>query len=162
VYNNPLSDRREIGRLGGYAAAGFQAAAVGLLISSLAACSTVPAADAPVAETVMLGPPKPAAPELPKGVRLVGMDSAEVQGLLGQPALQRREQPAQYWRYSYAGCILDLFLYVEQPSGILRVAYYEIRPDDRPGTVSNPRCERIQATLGRMADGGDLPPVETH
>lgn len=137
---------------------------VGLLGAPLLACSSAPASDPPVAEVVPLGPPKPAAPELPKGVRLVGMNSAEVQGLLGAPALQRREQPAQYWRYSYAGCTLDLFLYVEQPSGALRVAYYEVRSEDTFGIpVANPRCERIQAALGRMADnGGGLPPVTTH
>jgi hypothetical protein len=148
--------------MSGYAAFGLRLAVVGLLGGSFSACATVPPVDAPVAETVLLGPPKPAAPELPKGVRLVGMDSAEVQGLLGEPALQRRETPAQYWRYSYAGCILDLFLYAEQPSGVLRVAYYEIRQDDRPGTVRNAGCMRIQSTLGRMADIGDLPQVVAH
>ncbi len=137
---------------------------VGMLGAPLAGCGGAPAIDPPVAETVSLGRPKPAAPELPKGVRLVGMDSAEVQGLLGIPALQRREQPAQYWRYSYAGCTLDLFLYVEQPSGVLRVAYYEVRSDDRFGMpLANPRCERIRAMLGRMADNGSgLPEVATH
>ena len=136
---------------------------VGLLGLPLAACGTAPVIDPPVAETVQLGPSKPAAPELPKGVRLVGMNSAEVEGLLGAPALQRRERPAQYWRYSYAGCTLDLFLYVEQPSGALRVAYYEVRSDATSGVpVANPRCERIQAMLGRMADNDDgLPEVST-
>lgn len=150
--------------MGGFASLGLRVAAAGLIAGPLAACSTAPQIDAPVAETVTLGPPKPAAPELPSGVRLVGMDSAEVQGLLGVPALQRREQPAQYWRYSYAGCILDLFLYVEQPSGELRVAYYEVRPDERMGmSLSNPRCERIQTALGRIAEaGGELPPTASH
>jgi hypothetical protein len=136
---------------------------VGLAVGPLAACSAVPQIDPPIAQAVPVGPAKPAAPELPNGVRLVGMASAEVQGLLGTPALQRRERPAQYWRYSYAGCILDLFLYVEQPSGELRVAYYEVRPDDQWGSsLPNPRCERIQATLGRMADAGHLPSVASH
>lgn len=136
----------------------------GLLGLPLLACSTPPDIDAPVAETVPVGPPRPAAPDLPNGVRLVGMDSSAVQGLLGPPALQRREQPAQYWRYSYAGCTLDLFLYVDQPTGELRVAYYEVRTDEPGGiSVGNARCERIQATLGRMADSSaDLPPVVSH
>ncbi len=137
---------------------------VGLLGMPLLACSTAPEIDAPIAETVPVGPARPAAPELPNGVRLVGMDSSAVQGLLGIPALQRREQPAQYWRYSYAGCTLDLFLYVDQPTGELRVAYYEVRTDDQGSmSVGNARCERIQATLGRMADtSGDLPAVTSH
>jgi hypothetical protein len=141
---------------------GFRTVVVVLLTGTLPACSTPPAPDATVA-AVAMEPSVPAAPELPRGIRLVGMDSSQVQGLLGQPALQRRERPAQYWRYSYAGCILDLFLYVEMPSAVLRVAYFEVRPDRRAGVPGNPRCERIQASLGRMADdAGALPAVETH
>jgi hypothetical protein len=143
---------------------GFRTVVVVLLTGTLSACSTLPAPDdAPVAPVAVAAQSMAAAPELPRGIRLVGMDSSQVQGLLGQPALQRRERPAQYWRYSYAGCILDLFLYVEMPADVLRVAYFEVRPDGRAGVSGNPRCERIQASLGRMADdAGALPPVEAH
>jgi hypothetical protein len=76
--------------------------------------------------------------------------------------LQRRERPAQYWRYSYAGCALDLFLYAE-PEGLLRVAYYEVRPDPWRTGERTPRCESLRARLGpALEPGGDLPQVQTH
>ena len=153
-----VADRLGIGRRVRSGRIGPRTAIACLLGEALPGCVANSVEQPPVAETVSLGPARPSAPELPAGVRLVGMDASEVEGLLGAPALQRREAPAQYWRYSYAGCTLDLFLYVEQPSGALRVAYYEVRADD-PG---NPRCERIQASLGRMADNSGLPEIRAH
>jgi hypothetical protein len=89
------------------------------------------------------------------------MDSSAVQGLLGRPALQRRERPAQYWRYSYAGCALDVFLYADPAGGSLRVAYYEVRPDPIDAAMRNARCELIRTRLG-PAEADGLPPVTQH
>lgn len=157
-----VADRLGIGRRGRAGRIGPRTVIVCLLGAALPGCAASPADQPPVAETVSIAPAMPAAPELPAGVRLVGMDAAEVEGLLGAPALQRREAPAQYWRYSYAGCTLDLFLYTEQPSRALRVAYYEVRTDDPGNLARNPHCERIQASLGRMADNSGLPEIRTH
>lgn len=126
---------------------------------ALSACATTapppPAASAPAAAAVA------AKPAWPADVRLVGMDSREVEGLLGAPVMLRREQPAQYWRYSHGGCAIDMFLYADAATGALRVAHVAVRPDGARAPLSNPRCEQMQASLGG-AEAPGLPPVETH
>src|SRR5919202_1640412 len=67
-------------------------------------------------------------PDLPPEVRLLGMEQDRVHDLFGQPAVQRNEQQAQYWRYSLGRCQLDVFLYPDPLTGRREVAYYDVRP----------------------------------
>ena len=83
----------------------------------------VPAAPAVV--TVVPDPPPPVAPATEYAPEdLVGLDSAAVELLLGEPGLRRREPTAQVWQYVNAECVLLVFLY-EGESGFPRVAHAE-------------------------------------
>ncbi len=66
-------------------------------------------------------------PELPPRVTLVGVRAGELERMLGRPSLRRREPPAEYWRYSFTGCILDVFLYRGSETAIPEVVYFEFR-----------------------------------
>ncbi|WP_119460480.1 hypothetical protein [Rhodospirillaceae bacterium SYSU D60014] len=67
--------------------------------------------------------------------RMVGLDGVALERLLGEPALVRRDAPAEIWQYRGADCVLDLFLYREaggqeasgQKEGRPRVLYLEAR-----------------------------------
>jgi hypothetical protein len=65
---------------------------------------------------------------LPADTALIGLRGGDLEGVMGRPALVRREGAAQYWRYGLAGCQLDLFLYADPESGSARVAYLDARP----------------------------------
>ncbi|HET6467187.1 MAG TPA: hypothetical protein VFG43_02300 [Geminicoccaceae bacterium] len=131
------------------------------LIAALAGCvAGGEEALAPVSVDPQAHRPQP--PELPFGVRIVGMDSGEVARLLGEPALQRRERPAQYWRYSYAGCTLDLFLYAEPETGRMQVLHWELRAEPRPQAFRTERCAGMAARLGPLPGQDDLPEVASH
>ncbi len=59
--------------------------------------------------------------------QLMGLDSAALEALLGEPGFRRDEPPAQVWQYHGEGCVLDVFLYTDDASEHYRVTYYEIR-----------------------------------
>jgi hypothetical protein len=110
-------------------------------------------------------------PELPGGVQLVGLDSGDLETLLGQPTLVRSEQQAQYWRYNLGGCQLDLFLYADAKAGMARVVYLDVRPSGHASLARVDACNEVakrlrgeNATHADAAEGGksDLPAVETH
>lgn len=56
---------------------------------------------------------------------LVGLNKENVQDLLGEPQLIRRDGPAEVWQYTANACILDLFLY--EVGEKHRVEYMELR-----------------------------------
>jgi hypothetical protein len=64
-----------------------------------------------------------AAPADPDAV--MGLDRTEVEALLGEPGLVRREAPAEVWQYQSRGCVLDVFLY--EASADFQVVYLEAR-----------------------------------
>jgi len=43
--------------------------------------------------------------------RLIGLDRGGLTALLGEPAFRRKDAPAEFWRYSGDGCMLDVYLY---------------------------------------------------
>ncbi|MCP4330440.1 MAG: hypothetical protein GY791_18610 [Alphaproteobacteria bacterium] len=65
--------------------------------------------------------------------RLQGMDSDNLNRLLGTPGLLRRDGPAQIWQYVDQACILDLFLYENGRRHY--VEYVEARPSRVDGGV---------------------------
>ena len=137
---------------------GLAAVPVLVAVLALSGCSAT-APDPSVARTAATAAARPA---IPAGVRLVGMESREVEGLLGSPVMLRREQPAQYWRYSHDVCAIDMFLYADPGTGTLRVAHVAVRPDGARAPLSNPRCSQMQASLGSEAAAPALPVVESH
>jgi hypothetical protein len=56
---------------------------------------------------------------------VMGLDRTEVEALLGEPGLVRREAPAEVWQYQSRGCVLDVFLY--EASADFQVVYLEAR-----------------------------------
>ncbi len=83
---------------------------------------------APVQETAV--PKAPALPEIdddPK--QLLKMSRDDLNDLLGQPNLVRRETPAEIWQYRGKDCVLDVFLYNEagKPDSPFEVVYSEAR-----------------------------------
>ena len=62
--------------------------------------------------------------------QIMGLDSAALEALLGEPGFRRDEPPAQVWQYHGQGCVLDVFLYTDDAAENYRVTYYEIRGDD--------------------------------
>lgn len=103
-------------------------------------------------------------PELPPEVALLGMGQSKVQSLFGQPAVQRNEQHAEYWRYSLGRCQLDLFLYPDLRTGQHQVTYFEVRPSGHQIAGRVPACADVARKLnaGGNARGRGLPPVESH
>ena len=104
-------------------------------------------------------------PELPPEVALLGMGQGKVQSLFGQPAVQRNEQHAEYWRYSLGRCQLDLFLYPDPRTGQHQVAYFEVRPTGYQVAGRASACADIARKLnasGNARGGHGLPPVESH
>jgi len=92
---------------------------------------------APEAATASLEPgtgpvPAPAAaPTRPplKDVReLIGLERDQVQARLGDPAMRRRDAPAEIWQYRSPLCVLDVFLY--RDGAAMRVTNAELRPRD--------------------------------
>jgi len=59
---------------------------------------------------------------------LIGLEPRELQDRLGEPALLRRDAPAEIWQYRSALCVLDLFLY--RDGAATRVTNAELRPRD--------------------------------
>lgn len=55
--------------------------------------------------------------------QLLGMDSAALSDLLGEPALVRREGDAEIWQYRADECVLDVFLY----GGMRQVEHVDLR-----------------------------------
>jgi hypothetical protein len=110
-----------------------------------------------------LPPPSPV-PEIAGNTELIGMTTGDIESVFGKPALIRREGSVQYWRYSFTGCILDLFVNTDAAGGS-EVAYFDLRPNGGYGNGAAEReCARLGEHLGgveRLAPTRDLPPVES-
>lgn len=140
------------------------AVATVLLCGSLGACATPGGSGTPAPGLAESSVPV-RLPELPPEVALLGMGESRVQSLFGQPAVQRDEQHAEYWRYSLGRCQLDIFLYPDPRTGQQQVAYFEVRPTGYQVAGRASACADVarkldaRATRGR---GGGLPPVQSH
>ncbi|CAA6605186.1 conserved exported hypothetical protein [Rhodospirillaceae bacterium LM-1] len=120
--------------------------AVGLgLALSLAACQTAEPSEARLAlaaPSPHLSSPPTFSPVTPE--RLVGLTEIEIQGLLGQPNLRRKEAPAELWQYSGGGCVIDLYLYREGEAQ--KVSYVSLR-DQVTGRIGGAACQERLAKL---------------
>jgi hypothetical protein len=73
--------------------------------------------------------PRPATPAQPKRrepADLVGLGGAEINRLFGQPAMLRRDPPAEVWQFPGGRCVLLVFLYPEAAGP--KVAHAEMLP----------------------------------
>lgn len=69
---------------------------------------------------------------------LLGIGRAQLQGLLGEPALLRRESPAEIWQYRSAACVLDVVLYPRD--GAVEVVHLEAREREAAKDVAVSAC----------------------
>lgn len=103
-------------------------------------------------------------PELARNTQLVGMAASDLRSVFGEPSLLRREGNVQYWRYSFTGCILDLFVNTDADGGS-EVAYFDLRPNGLYGNgAAAAECDRLGQRLTgveRLTPPRDLPPVES-
>ena len=123
------------------------------LATVLAACS--PTTDTSLLDAYLapqnpswanLPPPSPV-PEIARDTSLVGMATRDLRGVFGDPALVRTEGGVQYWRYSFAGCTLDLFVNTKADSPSA-VAYFDLRPSTTYGNgAAKAECERLGERL---------------
>lgn len=143
---------------------------LGVAMVALAACGGGPeplpidAYLAPPPAWRGLPPPSPV-PDLASNVQLVGMDSSDLRGVFGEPALVRVEGNVQYWRYAFAGCSLDLFV-DSRPDRGPEVVYYDLRPEPRHGNAkAAAECQRLARQLDqgkqRTAPQRELPRIES-
>jgi len=89
----------------------------------LSACAGSPPAPAGSAKAATLRVP---------GVKaLPGLSPEDIVALLGQPDLQRSEEPAELWQYRAADCTLSLFFYREQDG------YRLVRAETWPRNLAN-------------------------
>jgi hypothetical protein len=97
---------------------------------------------------------------VPEAAQLIGLEPPALRQLLGPPDFQRREAPAEIWRYDFQPCTLDLFLHQTLASGPYKVAHAQFRP----GGPGDRQC-RLPALAVRAEatpDEHGLPPVESH
>ncbi|MCF8479182.1 MAG: hypothetical protein K9H25_02010 [Rhodospirillum sp.] len=97
------------------------------VLVGLGACQTTKEAKVPDGFSV-----PPLAISSPR--ELLGRGGGDLRAALGEPALLRKETPAQVWQYQGRTCVLDFFLYEED--GQVRVIHTESR--ERTGGVTRP------------------------
>ena len=89
---------------------------------------------ADVAELTYVPPKEPVIDDDPE--RLIGLGTQGLSALLGEPALIRRESPAQVWQYQGYDCVFDVFFYNKNETD--SVTYVEAR--DAEGNKTAPRA----------------------
>ncbi|MCD6073595.1 MAG: uncharacterized protein K0Q70_478, partial [Rhodospirillales bacterium] len=69
--------------------------------------------------------------------RLIGLDSDEINDLMGTPGLERAEPPALIWQYRHQVCTVDIFMFDD--GGGATVDHVEVRPT-AGGSVNEKEC----------------------
>lgn len=141
-----------------------------LLLVALVACSQ--ASDTSLLDAylepqhpVWGGMPAPSpVPEIARNTQLVGMATSDLKSVFGDPTLVRKEGGVEYWRYSFTGCTLDLFVNTEA-NGSTEVVYFDLRANGGYGNaVAKAECERLGEHLEdfeRATQRRGLPAVES-
>jgi len=134
--------------------------AVALLLALLIGCSGSKSGEPP-AEARVVGPESwyALALPVPEAAQLIGLDPPALRHMLGPPDFQRREAPAEFWRYDFEPCTLDLFLHRVLPSEQYQVAHAQFRPAG-PG-IQDCRMPLLAVRAPAPVPSG-LPRVESH
>lgn len=82
-------------------------------------------------------------PATPARFPVLGADTGTLERLFGPPSLRRRDPPAEYWRYDFPRCTLDLFLFRAAGDPAPRIVYFELR-EQAPGAAMQ-GCREIEA-----------------
>jgi hypothetical protein len=142
-----------------------------LLLASLAACSQ--SSDTSLLDAYLepqrpmwagMAPPAPV-PPIARDIQLVGMATGDLRNVFGEPTLVRHEGGVQYWRYSFTGCTLDLFVNTSGEVGA-EVVYFDLQPSTVYGNgAAKAECARLGHHLEgferRTAAPRELPAVES-
>ena len=103
-------------------------------------------------------------PQIARDTQLVGMATSDLRSVFGDPTLVRREGAVQYWRYSFVGCTLDLFVNTDA-NGSAEVVYFDLRPNgSHVNGGAAAECDRLGEHLAdfeRSTRQRDLPAVES-
>jgi hypothetical protein len=104
----------------------------------------------------------PAAPKTDSGVdadpkRLIGLDRSALTALLGRPAFERKDRPAEFWRYNGESCMLDLYLYgptkAAEKDKTVRVRHVAAHgPHDSPADIGDCLRGILRARLASSTD----------
>ncbi|MFC3673986.1 hypothetical protein [Ferrovibrio xuzhouensis] len=97
---------------------------------SRAATPTAPEKSPRTAATASLGPAGRSPSDNAGDPILVGLNADQLRGMLGSPAEQEQEPPAEVWRYRYGRCTLDISLYPDVHTNTLHSLSYEVNGDD--------------------------------
>ncbi len=102
---------------------------------SLSACAGSQAAK-PTPPKPTAAPVVPVKPTIPKitSQQLLGQTGPWLMTQLGQPAFTRQDQSAHIWQYKNTSCVLNVFLYHDEPN-TLQVMHFDARNAD--GTNTN-------------------------
>ncbi|GBD44561.1 hypothetical protein HRbin40_02050 [bacterium HR40] len=139
--------------------AGLLAGIVGMVASCAPAGPPPATAPAPVSAPPPLARPiGRELPAQPARFPILGADAATLEQLFGPPNLRRRELPAEYWRYDFARCTLDLFLFRAPGEAKARVVYFELR-EQTPYAAAH-GCRELEARVEAVAPG-PVPLAET-
>lgn len=93
----------------------FVLAAVPVL--GLAACAGTPPGGAETRFVGHTGAGAGRTVRVPEMAELSGQSSIAIRGLLGEPAMTRREAPAEVWQYAGQACVLDIVFYPDAAGG---------------------------------------------
>lgn len=85
---------------------------------------------------------------LPAGFVLAGAERNDLQGALGEPSLAWHDWPAEYRRYDFGGCSLDLYLYGGKDGSAPRVSYWEVRSQGEAAAPMADSCRWLADRLG--------------
>ncbi len=103
----------------------------GLLSVALSACGPTPEPEvqvpAPVAEEAPIAEAPVAKPEPPKVERLMGLNPREVQALMGEPGLVRRDNDVQVMLFEGPSCVLEVVFYEPDPGEYFQAKYMAAR-----------------------------------
>lgn len=119
---------------------------VGMLVAACATNGRVPDYSKETAAPPVPGKVVRKLPTTPAQFPVLGADTMTLERLFGPPSLRRREPPAEYWRYDFPRCTLDLFLFQAPGEPAPRVVYFEFR-EQAPGAALHD-CREIEARFG--------------
>ena len=135
----------------------WRCAIAGILLANLTGCAE-PRVDLSTyltpSESSWNSPWHAPQPVLDENIQLIGMDASNVVALFGKPSLQRRESDAQYWRYSFAGCVVDIYVYQEDGGERDEVVHYALRDPAKVRHLSgpSPSCDALERRLVRAPE----------
>ncbi|MCW8914235.1 MAG: hypothetical protein OQK24_00115 [Magnetovibrio sp.] len=111
---------------------------------SLSACASGQAAK-PTPPKPTAAPVAPVKPVVPKitSQQMLGQSGPWLMTQLGKPAFTRQDQSAHIWQYKNKACVLNVFLYHDEPE-TLQVMHFDARHADGSNTNRDACLSKLQ------------------